>query len=162
MSVFAFAGPEHEFANGFSGIFALLKDEFHLLGDGHLDTAFASELEGGSGGENTFSHLSAETLEDFGELAAFTERLTNGSVSREGTGAGQDEVAYSTETGEGLRIASAGDSEPCHFGDATGDERGSGVMAQADAHSDAGSDGDDVFESAAEFHPDDIAGCVQA
>ena len=78
--MFALAGAEHEFANGFSGIFALLKDEFHLLGDGHLDTAFASELEGGSGGENTFSHLSAETLEDFGELAAFTERLTDGSV----------------------------------------------------------------------------------
>ena len=68
--LFVFAGAEHEVLDGFAGVFALVEDELHLLGDGHLDVVAAGESEGGAGGEDAFRHFAAEALENIGEGAA--------------------------------------------------------------------------------------------
>jgi hypothetical protein len=68
--MFVFAGAEHEVLDGFAGVFAFVEDQFHLLGDGHLDAVLVGEAEGGAGGQHAFSNFTAEGGEDFGEFAA--------------------------------------------------------------------------------------------
>jgi len=41
--VFVLAGAEHEVAESFTGVLALLKDQFHLLRDGHLNAVLARQ-----------------------------------------------------------------------------------------------------------------------
>jgi hypothetical protein len=160
--VLVLAGAEHEVLDGFSWVFALVEDQLHLLGDGHLDAAAAGEAEGGTGGEDAFSDFAAETFQNFRELAALAQRLADGAVAAERAGAGEDQVADTGETGESFTAASAGDGEPGDLRNAAGDEGGGGVVAEADSGGDAGGDGDDVLERAAQLDTDDIRGRVEA
>ena len=57
------------------------EDQFHLLGDGHLDAVLAGEAESGAGGEHAFGDFAAEAFEDLGELAALAQRLADGAVA---------------------------------------------------------------------------------
>src|SRR5215831_9101570 len=160
--MFAFAGAEHQLADGFAGVLAFFENEFHLLCNGHLDAVLAGEFEGGAGGEDAFSYLSAETLEDFGKLAPLAECVTHGAVAREGAGAGEHQIADAAETGKSYAMAAAGDSETGDLRNAAGDERSGGIMSEAHADCDAGGYGDYVFERAAEFYADHITGGVDA
>ena len=45
MLVLAFAGAEHQFANGFAWIFPVLENQLHLLGDGHFDAVLAGKAQ---------------------------------------------------------------------------------------------------------------------
>ena len=121
--MFALAGAEHEFADGFAGVFSFFEDELHLFGDGHFDVALASEFECGAGGEDAFSNFSTEALEDLGEFAALAESLTHGAVARERSGASEDEIADAAESGESLGVSAAGYGEARHLSYTTGDER---------------------------------------
>ena len=64
ISVLVFAGPEHQVADGFAGVFAFVEDQLHLLGDGHFDAVLAGEAEGGAGGEHAFGDFAAQALQD--------------------------------------------------------------------------------------------------
>jgi hypothetical protein len=64
--VLVLAGAEHEFADGFAGVLAVVEDKFHLLGNGHFDVVTLGEAESGTAGADTFSDLSAEALENLG------------------------------------------------------------------------------------------------
>jgi hypothetical protein len=68
--MFVFSGAEHEVLDGFAGVFALVEDELHLLGDGHFDIVPAGEAKSGAGGKDTFSNFAAERGKDLRELAA--------------------------------------------------------------------------------------------
>jgi hypothetical protein len=70
--MFIFAGAEHEVLDGFAGVFTLVEDELHLLGDGHFDVVAPGEAEGGAGSEDAFSDFSAEAIEYVGKGAALT------------------------------------------------------------------------------------------
>lgn len=58
--VLVLAGAEHQVPQGFAGVLALLEDELHLLGDGHLYSVLAGEAQRGAGGEDAFGYVSAE------------------------------------------------------------------------------------------------------
>ena len=119
--MFVLAGAEHEFSDGFAGILAVVEDQFHLLGDGHFDVVLAGEAEGGAGGADTFSDFAAEALEDLRQLAAFSERFSDGAITTERAGAGEHEVSDAGEAGESFALAAASHSEASDFGDAAGD-----------------------------------------
>ncbi len=160
--LFVAAGAGHELADGFFGALVVVEDGVHLFGDGHLDAVAGGEAERGGGAADAFGYLAVETGENFGELAAAAEFDADGAVAGERAGAGEDEVADAGETGEGLAAATAGDGEARHLGDAAGDEGGGGVVAEVEAVDDAGGEGDDVFERAAEFDAGDVVVGVDA
>ena len=97
-----------------------------------------------------------------GSLRPRAELDADGAVAREIAGAGEDEVADAGEAGEGLAAASAGDGEARDLGDAAGDESGGGVVAEVEAVDDAGGEGDDVLERAAELDAGDVVVGVDA
>ena len=86
--MFAFTGAEHEILDGFAWVFAFVEDQLHLLGDGHLDLVPAGKAQRGAGGANTFCHFAAEAVEDFWQLAALTECLSNRAVAGQGARTG--------------------------------------------------------------------------
>ncbi len=61
------------------------EDQFHLLGDGHLDVVLAGQAEGGARGEDAFGDFAAEAFENFRQLAALAECLANGAVAARGS-----------------------------------------------------------------------------
>ncbi len=160
--VLVLAGAQHQVLDGFARVFAVFEDELHLLGDRHLDAVLAREPERGAAGADTFRNFAAKRGQNLGELAPCAELITNGAVAASEPGAGENEVADAGEAGERFAPPSAGDSEAGDLCDAAGDERGGGVVSEADADRDACGDGDDVFECAAEFDADDIGGGVKA
>ncbi len=118
--VLVLPGAEHQVLDGFAGVFAFVEDELHLLGDGHFDVVLAGEAEGGAGGEDAFCDFAAQAFENLGEIAALAERLTDSPVAAERAGAGEDQVAYAGEAGEGFTAAPAGYGEACDFGETAG------------------------------------------
>ena len=144
------------------GGFVLVEDGGHLLGDGHFDAVARGEAERGGGGADAFGDLAVEAGEDVGELAALAELDADGAVAREAAGAGEDEVADAGEAGQGFAAAAAGHGEAGDLGDAAGDEGGGGVVAELEAGDDAGGEGDDVLERAAELGADDVLVAVDA
>ncbi len=62
-------GAGHEVADGFAGIFVVVEDGVHLLGDGHLDAVAGGETEGGGGAADAFGDFAVEAGDDLGELA---------------------------------------------------------------------------------------------
>ena len=76
--------------------------------------------------------------------------------------AGDDEVADAGEAEEGFGLAAEGDAEAGHFREAAGDEGGEGVVAESEAFGDAGGDGEDVLDGAAEFDAGDVVAGVGA
>ncbi len=162
MDLFVAAGAGHQLADGFFGGFVVVEDGVDLLGDGHLDAVAGGEAEGGGGAGYAFGYFAVQALEDVGELAAAAQFDADGAVAGEGAGAGEDKVAEAGEAGEGLAVASAGYGEAGDLGDAAGDDGGSGVMAEVEAVDDAGGEGDDVFEGAAELYAGDVVVGVDA
>ena len=75
--------PQHEVFDGFAGVFAFVEDQLHLLGDGHFDPVQAGQAEHGARGEDAFSDLAAQAVEDLREVAALTQRLTDRPVAAE-------------------------------------------------------------------------------
>ena len=121
---FAFAAAGHQFLDGFAGGFALVQDGVHLLGDGHLDAARLRQADGGGGGEDSFGDHAVHAGDDLRELFAAAEFDAYAAISRQASGAGEDEVAEAGESGHGFGAAAAGDDEAGHFGKAAGDQGG--------------------------------------
>jgi hypothetical protein len=61
-----------------------------------------------------------------------------------------------------LLAATAGDYKARNFGESSRDECSDGIVAKAKSVTDAGSDGDDVFQRAAKFYADDIVTSIDA
>ena len=139
------------------------EDQFHLLGDGHFDAVLAGEAESGARGAARLQPLCRRAQARIsGSLRPWPSCLADGAVAAERAGAGEHQVADAGEAGEGFAARAAGHGEARDLGDAAGDERGGGVVAEAHAGGDAGGDGDDIFERAAEFDADDVGGRVEA
>ena len=99
---------------------------------------------------------------DRGEGFAASELFAYVAVSAVGAEAGDHEVADAAEAVEGFPFAAEGDAEAHHFGEASGDEAGFGVIAHVEAIGDACGDGEDIFEGTAELNPRDVATGVGA
>ena len=98
----------------------------------------------------------AERGDGFFEGFALAEREADAVVARVLGEAGDDEVADAGEPGEGFLAAAESHAEAGHFRERAGDERGDGVVAEAEAVGHAGGDGIDVFDRAAEFDAGDV------
>jgi hypothetical protein len=98
------------------------------------------------------------TVDGFAAADPFAEA----AVSTEFGEAGDGEIADAAEPGEGIGLSAASDTEAAHFGDAAGDEGSLGIVTEAEAVTDSGGDGHDVFEGAAEFDAQDIVAGVDA
>jgi hypothetical protein len=133
-----------------------------LLGDGHFYGVKTGETESGAGGLNAFSNFAAQGCEDFREFAALAESFAYGAVAGEGAGAGEDQVADAGEASEGFAAGSAGYGETGDFGDASGDQGGGGVVAEAGAGSYTCGNGDYVFEGTAQLYAGEVGAGVEA
>ena len=78
---FVAAGPQHEIAQRFVGILAMIKDKFHLLGDGHFDAQMPRQAHRGAGGANAFGNLAVEAGEDIAELASSAQFEAYGAIA---------------------------------------------------------------------------------
>ncbi len=116
----------------------------------------AGQSDGGVGGEHAFGDHAVHTGDDFVELASLAEFDADGAIARQASGAGEHQIAHTGEAGHGFGTAAASDGQARDFGEAAGDERGDGVVAQTEPVADAGGDGDHVLQRAAEFDADDV------
>jgi hypothetical protein len=71
-------------------------------------------------------------------------------------------IAEAGEACKGQRPRPSADAQPCHLGDAAGDQRRLAVVTGADPVADTGGDGDDVLERARELDADDVIAAVEA
>ena len=96
------------------------------------------------------------------QLAALTQSFSNRAVAAQRAGAGEHQVAYAGEAGEGFAARAAGNSQARDLRDAARDEGGGGVVAQTHADGDAGGNGDHILERAAELDANDVGRSVEA
>ena len=87
----------------------MVQDCIHLRGDGHLDGARPREFNGGMSGENAFRHHAMHGGDDLWELAPPAQLDSYAPVARKAAGAGEDQVAQTSESGHRILAASAGD-----------------------------------------------------
>jgi hypothetical protein len=160
--LFVLAGAEHEVADGFAGVFALLRMSSICSVMGISMLCRRARPRAARVVRTPSATLPPRLSRTSGSLRPWPNAFSDGAVAAERAGAGEDEVADTGEAGEGFALAAAGDGEAGDFGDAAGDEGGGGVVAEADAGSDAGGDGDDVLEGSAELDADDVGGGVEA
>ena len=90
------------------------------------------------------------------------EPFAESAVAAVDAEAGDDEVAESAQSVEGLLLSAESGAEADHFGERAGDEGGFGVVAEPESVGDTGGDGVDVFQGAAEFHAGDVVARVGA
>src|SRR6202035_4993747 len=155
-SVLVLAGAQHQVLDGLAWVFAVFENQLHLLRNGHLDAMLAGQTESGACSVDAFRNLAAQRSQYLSQLAAFAEFIAYRPVAAERSRAGEHEVATTGKPGERFAAAAAGDGEASDLGDAASDKRGGGVVAEANADSDAGSDGDHVLERASELDTNDV------
>lgn len=158
---FGFEGAVHDVFDGLEGAFVFVEDFVDLFGDGHFDAEFLGEVVDALGGFDAFGD-DVGFGEDLLECHALAEFDADGAVAAEAAGAGEDEVAHAGQSGEGEGVGAHADGESGDFVESAGDHAGGGVVAEIHAADGAGSDGDDVFDCAANFDADDVVGGVAA
>ena len=100
--------------------------------------------------------------DDVGQFAAFAQFNADAAVAREISGAGQNQIAQSGESGHGVEASAAGHDQARHFGETARDQRRHRIVAEAEAIANAGSDGDDVLQRAAQLHADHVVVGIDA
>lgn len=159
--VFGLEVAAEEVADHQLKIFVVVEEGVDFADDGNVDSEALGEAEGGTGGGDTFGDGGTGgegVFEGFAAAEAFAE----GPVAAESGEAGDGEVAEAAEAGEGFGAGSGGDAEAADFGLAAGDDGGFGIIAEAEAISDAGGDGDAIFEGAAEFDSEAVGTAIDA
>ena len=73
---------------------------------------------------------------------------------------GQDQIAQSAEPSQGFGLGTQCDREPCHFGEASGNDGGVGAAAQGAAFNDAAGNGQNILHGPARLGPDQIGGQI--
>ena len=64
--VFAAAGAEHQLLDRLAGVFPLFENQFHLLGNWHLDAVPARESKRSTRRQYTFSDFATKTFQNLG------------------------------------------------------------------------------------------------
>src|SRR5262245_18789877 len=115
----------------------------HGLTDRHADTRAARERQRGANGGDSLRHH-ARGAPRLIEGTALRQGHAEGAIAREATRTGEDQVAETAEAREGLRSRSEGNAQPGDLGEPPGDERCSGVLAEAKAVAQPGGQSDGV------------------
>ena len=90
------------------------------------------------------------------------QRQTNTPVARQITGAGQHQVAHAGQPHEGFGLPAERYAEPGDLGQAACHQRGAGVVPEPEPVADAGGNGHDILDRAADLGADDIIVGVNA
>ena len=125
------------------------------MDDGHIHLLLPAQLPGGHGGVVALHH-SAYFVHGFLDGPALADEDTGLTVPGVGTGTGDNQVAYAGESRQGLPSGTHGDSQAGHFRQSPGHEHGLGVVSVAQACDHTGTQGNDVFQSAAQLGTDGI------
>ena len=96
------------------------------------------------------------------ERRALADLDAERAVAAQRAGAREHEIAHAGESGEGGRARAERDAEPRHLVQPARDERGARVVAESNAFDDAGGDGHDVLERAAQLDADHVVVGVDA
>ena len=110
-------------------------------------------------------HALARLLHRRGRLVrghAAAQVDAEGAVARQRRGAGGDQVADTGQAGERRGVRAERDPQPGHLGQAAGDERGLGVLAEPEPDRDAVGERDDVLDRAAQLDAHDVGVGVRA
>ena len=123
----------------------------HALRNRHVHAKMRGALHHGTCTVNPFSHMTQRPRR-------LRQRLPLGqcqahlAIARQVPGSGQYQVAQATQSHKGLCARAQGNTQACHFGQATGDQRGTGIQAQRKAVTQTGRDGQNVFNGTTDFH----------
>ena len=93
---------------------------------------------------------------------ALADEDTGAAVTGVHGRAGDDQVAHTGQTGEGLAVRAERHAQPGDLGKAARHEQGLGVVAVAHAVADTGAEGDDVFECRAQLDTGRVRAGVDA
>ena len=143
-----------------AGILGGVEDFVHFVDDGQVDRVLLPELPGGAAGADAFGdHRHAG--EDFGERAPFAELGADETIARKVAGSGKDQIAEAGESAERTGMAAESDREASDFSQAAGDQRGDTVAAKSKPATEAGGDGDHVFERPADLNAGNVAAGIE-
>ena len=143
------------------GGFVLIENGINRVDDRRAHAGLAGGIvDGERVGHALGDH--AERVDGLFERLAVAEREADAVVARVLGETGDDEVADAGEAGEGFLATAERHAEAGHFRKRAGDERGHGVVAEAEAVGHAGGDGIDVLDGAAEFDAGDVVAGVNA
>src|SRR5712692_974647 len=159
-ALFVFEPPLHQLADSLARRAALIKHGVHLLGDGHLDPRFARQLHRSGSSAHTFGHH-AHRADNLIEPAALAQLHAHGAVAAERAGARQHQIAHAGQPRESFAQPAQRAGQTRHLRKAASDQRGGGVVAEAQSLADSCSDGDDVFHRAAQLDAGDIVIRIQ-
>ena len=79
-----------------------MQNVIHLLGDRHLDAAGASQSDRSLRGEHAFRDRAVHAGNDVREFAAASQFDPDAAVAREAAGAGEHQIAQTSESGHGF------------------------------------------------------------
>ena len=125
----------------------------HLAGNGEFHAEAGCQFNSYRGGFYPFCDHRGGS-QNVAEEKAVGQFQANLAIAAQVAGTGEDEVAQAGEAGHGFSAPPGSDGEAGEFGQTAGDEGGQGVVAEVEAITDAGTDGDDVLERASDFGPD--------
>src|SRR2546423_6083483 len=131
-------------------VLSFIEHGIDLVYDGGDDFVFPCELIGRAGGGVAFGDGQGAGS-DVGRFFAFSNAFAESSVPTVARKASDHQITETTKAGEGVSLSAARDAKPAHLDDGPGHEGGFGVVAEAEAVAHTGSDGDHVFQRAAEF-----------
>jgi len=141
--------------HGHARIGAAVDDGGDLLDDGHVHALLDSERLGGAGGAHAL-----DGLPDLGHggvgVGTAGERQAEPAVARLVIGAGEHQVAHTSQAREGLAVTAKRRAQARQLGEAARDHGGARVGAEAQAVGDAAGDRVDVLERARDDHTGDI------
>ncbi len=117
--------------------------------------SFAASAATGGGGGDPLDHRAAPAERRVEALAA-AERQPEGMVARLGGAAGQHQIAEPAQAAKVSARGALGEPEPDHFGEAAGDQRGAGIIAETAPDDDAAGDRQHVLDRAADLRADRV------
>jgi len=112
------------------------------------------------GGGDAFAHRVA-LAQNFFEVATFAKLDAEGHVARLRRRSREDEIAEAGKSRHGLASGAEGDTQSLKLCKPARDQRRPRALAEAAPFDDAGGDGEDVFDRAAEFRAGKIAGKIR-
>ncbi len=97
-----------------------------------------------------------------GNLSSAAQFDAHATIAGESAGAGQHQIAQARKASHSFGFAATGHHQPSHLRQTARDQGRNGIVSQAQARTDAGGDGDDVFQRSAEFDADGVVIGVNA
>ena len=125
-------------------------DGVDVLGDRGVDAGALGQGEQRGARLRALGDLAGGRVDLLGGHA-LAELLAEGPVARQRRGAGGDQVAEAGQAHQRQRVGAERHRQPGGLGEAAGDHRGGGVVAEAEADGHADREGDDVLVGAAEL-----------